>query len=137
MTVHARLAGCAAAVAILGGCVADRGPTRLTVDVFSGRENPTWELDADLADRAVDCIQGRAVEVSSSTIPDGLGFRAFVIEAFPAQFGWRRLQVTPKRVEGTDARGDVHVFDCPGLYAALRADAAARLPDLASEIPEG
>lgn len=115
MTVHARLAACAAAVAILGGCVADRGPTRLTVD----------------------CIQGRAVEVSSSTIPDGLGFRAFVIEAFPAQFGWRRLQVTPKRLEGTDARGDVHVFDCPGLYAALRADAAARLPDLVSEIPEG
>lgn len=52
--------------------------TEVELDVFSGRPNPVWRLDAAAETRLNDLIAA-AAPVASGRISDGLGYRGFVV----------------------------------------------------------
>lgn len=55
---------------------------RVTLDVYSGRPNPTWRLTAKETKELVDRVAGKAVR-SLGEVPAVLGYRGFVVQADP------------------------------------------------------
>lgn len=52
----------------------------ITLDVFSGRPNPTWSLPDDEAKQLIERTAGRALAAADGG-PAGLGFRGFLVSA--------------------------------------------------------
>ena len=49
------------------------------LDVFSGRPNPRWDLDADTEAEVLAILQRDAHAAASAPAPVGLGYRGFVL----------------------------------------------------------
>jgi hypothetical protein len=52
---------------------------RVELDVFSGRQNPTWNLDADEAKKVLKMVAALPKKNSPARRYDGLGYRGFNI----------------------------------------------------------
>jgi hypothetical protein len=57
-------------------------PTRIELDVFSGRPNPSWELTRDQAAELARLHAALAPANAASVIPDALGYRGFKLQGF-------------------------------------------------------
>lgn len=78
-TVVAGVAGCAQPIA--GGGVPSDAKVQIELDIFSGRPNPKWYLDAASVERLTTLLKAQRVTTShdSAKVP-ALGFRGFQIE---------------------------------------------------------
>jgi hypothetical protein len=75
----------------------------VTVDIFSGRPNPEFDLDPDEAERVLQLVTSLAAAPGRSAQPPPLGYRGFVVE----DGGGTRLHVFHGLVvDSRGARGD-------------------------------
>lgn len=100
---------------------------RASVDVFSGREPPSWELSAEEARSVRQAIQ--ALPAGSRSIPDvGLGYRGFSV----AWEDGARVKVYRDVVEYTEG-GRTVLLDDSGRKTEQRLLASAK-PHLAPDL---
>lgn len=96
-------------------------------DVFSGRENPTWQLDAT-AQAALDACLAKASSASATTPPAmGLGFRGLIVHGLSVDGINGRTLVAIPGMTTLSAGGEHVALNCPSLYAALRTSARDHL----------
>ncbi len=88
---------------------------RVTLDVFSGRSNPAWDLSA--AERGE--LAARLAGLPPADEPpaaDGLGYRGFVISNPSGEGGLpTEIRVCGGRVSVRGAGGEYHALDAAGL----------------------
>src|SRR3954451_13094281 len=60
----------------------------VTLDVFSGRPNPTWRLTSAEARQLIDRVAGQPVRPVTAH-PTLLGFRGFLVNAEQDEAAWR------------------------------------------------
>jgi hypothetical protein len=138
------LAACGAA-SLPAGNSATGGSTgalsiQVVADMFSGRENPQWELTDPQLQSFSRCFAGASPAPSSPAVDEGrLGFRGFIMRRLPSSIPFVELRVLPTLAVGTDAQGaKVALSGCEPLFAMLRQSASKHLSqaELAG-IPEG
>ncbi|MBA3322851.1 MAG: hypothetical protein H0T45_15580 [Pyrinomonadaceae bacterium] len=59
---------------------------KVTLDVFSGKENPTWLLSEEQADALISVLDALPASVPSSFF-DGLGYRGFLVTTTDSESG--------------------------------------------------
>jgi hypothetical protein len=57
---------------------------KVELDIFSGRENPSWSLDEDSAAQLAALVRALPRAAVRRTPFDGLGYRGFVVAPAPA-----------------------------------------------------
>ena len=77
---------------------------KVTLDVFSGRPNPSWELPDHDADSVVERFAARATPAALAA-PPRLGYRGYVVDArsiprcggqaCPRRSAYRRARISP------------------------------------------
>jgi len=66
---------------------------RVTVDVYSGRPNPTWEISPS-ENEQVRAMLARLIGPTTATYPDWLGYRGVIIEGGVIQENaWDRARI--------------------------------------------
>src|SRR2546423_656409 len=58
-------------------------PTEIELDIFSGRSNPTWILEASLEAELVNRLRGLPPAHRQAPEPPGLGYRGLLIHSAP------------------------------------------------------
>lgn len=109
---------------------------QVSVDLFSGRENPETSLSAPVAERIHRDLDGRAAEFQDVPEPAApLGFRGFVVT--PGSGAHPVLRVTPDAVYAIRDGGHRKLADPTGAYyRAVLDDIRSRLPqDVVDVLP--
>lgn len=99
---------------------ADADSAELMVDIYSGRENPSYVLEGDDLSKLVSIVAGLpATNVGEGD--DGLGFRGFVVtpveyqgERYNARFEPSMVTLTPEGVEPGDETASIELDDGSG-----------------------
>jgi hypothetical protein len=107
---------------------------RLEVDIFSGRPNPAWQLGDVEARRIAAAVAGLEVAPAPPAVPDGLGFRGFVVTVDAGELAaWRELVVYDDHIVARGEGGAVALQDPTraGWRAAMAA-VWAHDPELAT-----
>lgn len=112
------------------------GHARVTLDVFSGRKNPSWSLSKEQAESLLSIVRGLPASEPGDFF-DGLGYRGFRVSMpRPGKGGGGELTVYRGRVRYDDGRNVKHLTDkerrleqlllksgspylTPGLYKAI------------------
>lgn len=141
MTRIQRILGLAVAGSIavaLGGCVGSDLP-KVTLDIYSGRENPTWELADGTRDKVASAIDLLDEGESAGMLP-GLGFRGFEISSLSTRWGDGSAVTVLEGVVLIDPSGDeptVLIDDDSTVLALLIEDARTHVDDdVLSELPQ-
>ena len=72
---------------------------RVTLDVFSGRENPFWDLSPEKESELFARLASLKVSPSGRRPPDVLGYRGFIVTALTGDLcEYEEIRVFPKRV---------------------------------------
>ena len=126
----------ALAVGTLGGCTtANSTPTGggpvVEADLYSGRPNPTWNLDGPGADAVAECLRTAATTSARVAPPtDGLGFRGLVVRGITVEGDVNgSVRSLPGATTLTAAGESFTVLTCASLYPALRESAGVHLTD--------
>jgi hypothetical protein len=109
-------------------------PTKITLNVFSGRPNPTWTLsnkeDKALTERLAALDQ--ATDKRPSGVFGGLGYRGFTISR-PAAHPGGKLAMTVHESVVDRHLGDFNLVDDTALESFLTETGKAAVPDLVAE----
>ncbi|GIG00499.1 hypothetical protein [Catellatospora citrea] len=109
---------------------------QVSVDLFSGRENPETALSTPVAERIHQDLDSRAAEFQDAPEPAApLGFRGFVVT--PGSGPHPVLRVTPDTVYAVRDGGHRKLADPTGtFYRAILDDIRPRLPrDVVDALP--
>jgi len=131
--------GCTLATNAAPSSSATAGPVA-EADLYSGRENPTWSLDSDVAGVVAECVRTAAATSARVASPaQGLGFRGIVVRGITVDGDeGGSLRALPGTTTFTAHGEDYTVRSCPTLYPALRESARAHLSaDELDLIPKG
>lgn len=60
---------------------------QIELDIFSGRPNPTWDLDDEEVDKLLTLMAQRSRKVSRGFNNGGLGYRGFILTSTQQQSG--------------------------------------------------
>lgn len=124
----------ALAVWTMGGCTAAEssatgdGPV-VEADLYSGRPNPTWNLDGPGADAVAACLRTAATTSARVAPPtDGLGFRGLVVRGITVEGDANgSVRALPGVTTLTAGGESFTVPTCASLYLALRESAHGHL----------
>ncbi|MFF2267341.1 hypothetical protein ACFVTZ_03685 [Cellulosimicrobium cellulans] len=104
-----RILTLAAVVAALAACSATTqsgGTASATASIYSGKENPTWDLSNADTQKLIAAIDELDVVQGSHEIPGGLGFRGFEVVGLDTA-GSNSFFVTKDSVLSLDAGGEI------------------------------
>jgi len=97
---------------------------RVSVSMYSGREDPVFTLSKVAADALRACLEGPSAKVRPTPFPDGLGFRYFVVTGATES-------ATLVGIDGAwvgSVKDATPVPICDEGFSILRRAAAASLP---------
>jgi len=107
--------------------------TKVTLNIFSGRPNPSWVLTGEDEKQLIErlAVLEEVTDKRPSGVYGGLGYRGFTITR-PASHPQGRLAVTVhERI--VDRPGDFNVLDRSDTESFLVETARGRLPEVVSE----